>query len=142
LVIPTFLYNFAVSIKNNEIMVRKTTTTKGECITFNVDIHYTVIGDNPKKLAEEVFNGIFKKMPYCVAYTKVFYDKGYKDGMLWGSPAMIPYDNGLVGYQNFNFFIDKEEAQNDYKFRSKLDDDYPDGRYSDVFLFENPNVDN
>ena len=119
---------------------RTTKTTQGKRISFKVYNHYYVIGDSQEKALKEVFTGIFDKMPYCVACTKVVYDKGYKDGMLWGRPAMIPYDNGYVGYQNFSFYANKENAVEDYKFKSKLSDDYPDGYYADVILIENPSV--
>lgn len=113
---------------------RHSITTQGKQITFNIDKHYYVIGDSDERVMNEVFWGDMKDMPYAVAYTKVMYDKGYN------SITLERYDNGYVGYQNFNYHKTKDEAVKDYEFRSKLSDDFPNGKYADVFIIENPSL--
>lgn len=113
---------------------RQTITTQGKHITFEVDNNYYVIGNNDKSA---VFNGGFKNSKFCVCYTKVCYDSGFREETRWGSPTLVGYDNGNVGYQCMNFFNDKKEAIKDYNGRLKLSPKMGIVAYCDVFLVEN-----
>lgn len=116
-------------------MVRQTTTTEGKRISFQIDKDYYI----PGRSKSLVFNGGFKNTKYCVCYTCVYHDCGTRSGMLWGSPAEVPYDNGIIGGQNFNFFDNKNEAIEDYKARQKLTPKYGSHKfaYADVFFVDN-----
>ena len=48
----------------------------------------------------------------------------------------MKYDNGLVGYQNFNFLDYKETAETLYNHLKKLSPKVGTIGYADVFLFE------
>ena len=123
-------------------MVRTSTTTQGKRVTFNVDEHYCLENDNPEKIFNEVFFGMFSKMPFALGYTKVVHDKGYREEMRFGSPSIEHYDNGLVGYQNFSFYGSEEEVLLEFANKSKLSDDAFGnccwGQYTDVIIFRNP----
>lgn len=113
--------------------IRETTTTEGRRISFDVDNHYyTPLCD--KSL---VFDGLFKDHKFCVCYTKVCYDSGYREETRFGTPQLVHYDNGLVAYQNMNFFNDKKEAEEDFNNRKKLTPKLGVYAYADVFLVEN-----
>lgn len=109
-----------------------TTTTQGEKISFKVDgVYYT----NENK--DELFDGEFNRgCKYCVAYTTIKHDKGWKEENVWGTPSIVQYDNGIVGYQDFNFFYYKETAEIYYNNRKKLSPKVGVIGYADVFLFE------
>ena len=109
---------------------RKSLTTTHKIISFNVDDNYYVIGDN----LDKVFWGAFSNYKYAVAYTEVRRDCGTKVGNRFGAPAFIPYDNGLVGYQNFTYFDNKDEALEHFKSSCKLTPKYLGGEYTDVFF--------
>jgi hypothetical protein len=116
--------------------IRTTTTTKGRSITFNMgDKHYYTPGAD-KSI---VFDGLFKDHKFCVCYTKVCSDSGYRTEMRWGSPELVHYDNGNIGYQCFNYFNDRKEAEDDFEGRKKLTpkDFTKTFAYCDVFLVEN-----
>lgn len=119
-------------------MVRKSTTTQGKPITFNVDEHYCLENDNPEKIYNEVFAAMFPTMPFALGYTKVMHDKGY-NGI-----TLERYDNGLVGFQNFCFYGNEEEVLLEFSSKSKLSDDAFGncvwGQYTDVIIFKNPRV--
>ena len=114
---------------------RHTITTEGKQISFTIDKDYYVIGGNKKN----VFDGSFRNMPYCVAYTSVYRDRGHRMENRWGTPAWVEYDNGIFGGQNFNFFKDKNEAIEDFKNRQKLTPKCFKSTfaYADVFFIEN-----
>ena len=96
----------------------------GKKRTFSCEEPYYTI-DNVDK--EDVFSG-FPKAKACVSYTEVKYDTGI-DG-----ETFAHYNNGLVGYQNFNFFNTLEEAEKDCKKRKKLTPKIGTEGYCDVFL--------
>lgn len=113
--------------------IRQTTTTEGRRISFDVDNnYYTPLCD--KSL---VFDGLFKDYKFCVCYTKVCNDSGYREETRFGIPQLVHYDNGLVGYQCFNYFNDRKEAENDFDGRKKLTPKLGVYAYADVFLVEN-----
>jgi hypothetical protein len=113
--------------------IRQATTTEGRRISFDVDNHYyTPLCD--KSL---VFDGFFKDHKFCVCYTKICNDSGYREETRFGTPTLVHYDNGLVAYQNMNFFNDKKEAEEDFKNRKKLTPKLGVYAYADVFLVEN-----
>lgn len=109
-----------------------TTTTQGRKISFKVDgVYYTK--ENKDGLFDE---GFAKDNKYCVAYTTIKHDKGWKEENMWGTPSIVNYDNGKVGYQNFNFFEHKETAEACYNDLKKLSPKVGVIGYADVFLFE------
>ena len=112
---------------------RQSFTTQGKRISFKVDNNYYVIGDDKKK----VFEGFFKNHKYAVAYTKVKTDYGTRYENRFGVPTSVRYNNGLVGYQCFNYFNDMAEAMRDFDDRKKLTPKYMGGDYTDVFFIEN-----
>lgn len=112
---------------------RHTTTTEGRHICFKVDNRYYT----PTCSKSLVFDGSFKGHKFCVCYTKVCNDSGYREETYFGTPRLKHYDNGLVGYQNMNFFNDKKEAEEDFKARNKLTPKLGVCAYADVFLVEN-----
>jgi len=109
-----------------------TTTTQGNKISFKVDgVYYT------KENKDELFDGEFNQgCKYCVAYTTIKHDKGWKEENKFGTPSIVQYDNGLVGYQNFEFFGYKETAETYYNNRKMLSPKIGTIGYADVFLFE------
>lgn len=109
-----------------------TTTTQGKKISFKVDgVYYT------KENKDELFDGEFNQdHKYCVAYTTIKHDKGWKEENKFGTPSIVQYDNGLVGYQNFNFLDYKETAEALYNHLKKLSPKVGTIGYADVFLFE------
>ena len=113
--------------------IRQTTTTEGRLISFNVDnCYYTPLCN--KSL---VFDGSFKDYKFCVCYTKLCNDIGYREETRFGIPKLVRYNNGLIAYQNMNFFNDKKEAEEDFKNRKKLTPKLGVYGYADVFLVEN-----
>ena len=112
---------------------RKAVTTTHKAIVFDVDDNYYVIGDS----IDKVFCGGFANYKYAVAYTGVKRDCGTKVGSRFGCPTLVRYDNGVVGYQNFTYFNDKEEALKDFEMRGKLTPKFLGGEYTDVFFIEN-----
>ena len=110
-----------------------TTTTTGKKITFKVNGEY-YRPENFSSHISDIFEE-FKNMRYCVLYTKIVHDRGYREISSFGSPSLENYDNGLVGYQNGQFFKDEAEAKDDYAKRQKLTG--YDCDYADVFLVEN-----
>ena len=118
---------------------RQTTSTQGRSITFEkADNQYYTPGAD-KAI---VFDGLFKDHKFCVCYTKVCSDSGYRDEMRWGVPTLVHYDNGNVGYQCFNYFNDRNEAIEDFNGRQKLTpkEFTKTIAYTDVFFVENDNV--
>ena len=116
--------------------VRQTITTEGKRISFNcADNQYYVAGRD-KSI---VFDGLFKNHRYCVCYTKIVNDNGYREEMRWGVPTLVHYDNGNVGYQCFNYFNDRNEAIEDFNNRQKLTPTLGKNTfaYADVFFVEN-----
>lgn len=109
-----------------------TTTTQGKKISFKVDgVYYTK--ENKDELFDEEF---VKDTKYCVAYTTIKHDRGWKEENMWGTPSIVNYDNGIVGYQNFNFFSYKETAEMYYNRLKQLSPKVGVIGYADVFLFE------
>ena len=120
-------------------MERTTKTTKGRKITFTIDEDYVTI-ENSEKKKDSIFNGVFSNMLYCVAYTKVKHDIGSKIRSLYGSPSIMDFDNGLVGYQCFDFYNNENEAKDRFNSCSKLDDKYDGTKYCDIMLIKNKKV--
>lgn len=118
---------------------RTTTATDGKKITFTYDGEYY----NPYSLFEKerdkniIFGShpSFKDMPYCISYTKVVQDKGNKFENRFGVPTTIYYDNGLVGYQCYEYFNDKREAFEQYRARKQCTK--YDAQFCDIFFVEN-----
>ena len=102
---------------------RTTVTNKGKRISFEVDANYFYPDyiNNAAELTDKVFNGSFANMEYCVLYTKVKADAGYRMENRFGIPDYVYYDNGLVGYQCGNFYHTEEEAKKHYEACLKLD---------------------
>lgn len=101
-------------------MTRTATCTDGKQRTFKYDgddylIPYAVT-ENAKR---ELFKG-FPRMKACVLYTKIVIDSGFRSEMSYGSPCLVSYNNGQVGYQNGQFFATIEEAKRDYEARKQL----------------------
>lgn len=101
-------------------MTRTATCTDGKTRTFTYNgddylIPYAVT----EKDKQELFEG-FPRMKACVLYTEIVVDRGSRIGMRYGSPCLIEYNNGQVGYQNGQFFATIEEAKRDYEARKKL----------------------
>ena len=115
---------------------RQTTTTEGKLISFTIADNEYYIPGRDKSI---VFNGQFKGHKFCVAYTKIVSDSGYRDEMRYGVPALVRYNNGNVGYQCFNYFNNRNEAIEDFKGRQKLTPKC--GKetfaYADVFFVKN-----
>lgn len=113
-------------------------TTQGKSITFKLadKLYYT-----PSVSKAIIFDDNFKNYKYCVAYTKIKRDCGYRDVIRWGTPSLEYYDNGNIGYQCFNYFNDINEATKDFKGRKKLSPKSFTNTigYGDVFLIENNN---
>lgn len=109
-----------------------TTTTQGKKISFKVDGDYYT-NENKDELFDEEF---VKDYKYCVAYTTIKHDRGWKEENMWGTPSIVNYDNGIVGYQNFNFLEYKETAEVLYNHLKKLSPKVGVIGYADVFLFE------
>jgi hypothetical protein len=109
-----------------------TITTQGKKISFKVDgVYYTKVNK------DELFGGEFNQgCKYCVAYTTIKHDEGWRTENRFGAPSIERYDNGIVGYQNFNFFEDKETAVTNYNDLKKLSPKIGVIGYADVFLFE------
>ena len=113
---------------------RQTTTTEGKRISFMIGDNKYYMPDRDKSI---VFDGLFKDHKFCVCYTKIVRDSGYRDEMRWGVPTLVHYDNGNVGYQCFNYFNDRNEAIEDFKGRQKLTPKCGTLAYADVFFVEN-----
>lgn len=113
---------------------RQTTTTEGKRISFAIGDNNYYMPDGDKSI---VFNGSFTDHKFCVCYTKVVSDSGYRDEMRYGVPALVRYDNGNVGYQCFNYFNGRNEAIEDFKSRQKLTPKCGILAYADVFFVEN-----
>lgn len=116
--------------------IRLTTTTEGKRISFKIGDSNYYMPDEDKSI---VFNGLFKGHKFCVCYTKVVRDSGYRDEMRYGVPAFVRYNNGNVGYQCFNYFNNRNEAIEDFNGRQKLTPKCGKNTfaYADVFFVEN-----
>ena len=93
----------------------------------------------PNSDANELFKPDFTKFACCVLYTKLRRDDGYKDGMRWGSPSWEYYDNGVVGYQNGQFYETIEEGKQHLENYSQLSPKIGTIAYVDVWLAINDN---
>ena len=115
---------------------RTTTTTEGKRISFMIGDNNYYMPDRDKSI---VFDGLFKDHKFCVCYTKIVNDSGWRDEMRWGVPTLVHYDNGNVGYQCFNYFNDRNEAIEDFNGRQKLTpkEFTKTIAYADVFFVEN-----
>ena len=116
--------------------IRNSVSTQGKRVEFKVDEDYYTLENGDKSL---VFDGSFVKAKYCVAYTKVKRDCGTRIETWYGVPTWVPYDNGMIGYQCFNFFDNEEEARKDFEDRKKLTPKTFTNTfaYADVYLIEN-----
>ena len=116
--------------------IRNSVSTQGKRVEFKVDEDYYTLENGDKSL---VFDGSFVKAKYCVAYTKVKRDCGTRLETWYGVPTWVPYDNGMIGYQCFNFFDNEEEARKDFEDRKKLTPKTFTNTfaYADVYLIEN-----
>lgn len=116
--------------------IRNSVSTQGKRVKFKVDEDYYTPENGHKSL---VFGGLFAKLKYCVAYTKVKRDCGKRFETRYGVPAWVDYDNGMIGYQCFNFFDNKEDARKDFEDRKKLTPKTFTNTfaYADVYLIEN-----
>ena len=107
----------------DDTLTRNTTTTQGKKISFYVDRYYYT-PDRDKRL---IFRNTFDKSKYCVAYTSV------KEVEVFS----FVRNKGLIGYQNLNFFNNKEDALEDFKACKKLLPKDSTKAYADVFFIEN-----
>ena len=107
-------------------LTRNTTTTQGKKISFYVDRYYYT----PERDKRLIFRNTFEKTKYCVAYTAV------KEVEV---SIFTRHSKGLIGYQNLNFFDNKEDALEDFKARKKLSPKpkVSTKAYADVFFIEN-----
>ena len=100
-------------------MIRKATCTDGITRTFTYNGEYLIPYAITEKDKRELFKG-FPRMKACVLYTKIVVDRGSRVEMSYGSPCLVSYNNGQVGYQNGQFFATIEEAERDYEARKRL----------------------
>ena len=118
---------------------RTTKTTDGKNITFSYDGKYYLYNLINSNGIQEVFKG-WEKFSACVIYTRVIHDVIDVIEMNYGVPMNVCEDNGLVGYQNFNFFKTIDEAKEDFKLRCKLSPKVGVIGYADVFMVINNNI--
>lgn len=111
-------------------MKRTTICNDGKQRTFSYEGAYYTL-ENINK--EEIFDG-FEDCNACVLYTTIKHDKGWREAVIYGTPRIEDYDNGLVGYQNYNFFKDIEEAKKDFENRKKLSTKVGTIGYCDILL--------
>lgn len=101
--------------------------------TFNTSGEYY----KPLSSTEKIFVGEWSKFAAAIFYTKLVHDIGYRDGMRWGTPCLIPYDNGIVGYQCGQYYKTIEEAKKDFEGYSQLSPKVGCIAYVDVWLAVN-----
>ena len=102
---------------------RTATTTEGKQVSFKYDGTYY--------LPTSDFKGITTS-PFLVAYTTVKGDRGTR---IVGN-YIEEYDNGLVGYQNFQGFDTLDEAYKDFELKKKLTPKLGVYAYCDVFIIK------
>ena len=122
---------------------RTAIATNGKKYTFKVDKdnYYTPENGNKSLVFDIGFDDIkFKK--YAVCRTNISHDKGGRFENRFGCPQWVEYDNGLVGYQNFDFFDDKRQAEGLIKIYNEIEakDFKYTIAYADIFLVENDKV--
>lgn len=100
-----------------------------QCLTFKTEGRYYTPADAPK---EEIFEG-FRNAACCVVATKVVHDKGTRIISRYGVPSSEYYDNGLVGYQGFDFYDTLEEGRQHLKWKQQVGNK----TYVDIFLVIN-----
>lgn len=59
---------------------------------------------------KNIFEGTDKKLQYAVVYDQLVRDSGWRIGTRYGSPSIDRYDNGIVAYQQMDFFTTRSEA--------------------------------
>lgn len=111
-------------------MVRKTITTKGKQISFVYSGRYVTPENYNADVCDFLFNGMSPDVIYCVAYTTI------KDDIRLNSITLERERYGVVGYQNFSFFTNEDDAKRDYDNSSKLTSKLGILAYADVFLFK------
>lgn len=65
---------------------------------------------NTRNLSKESPEWLKSENGYNVDYFRVVHDRGKRSEMRWGVEVDIPYDNGLVGYPQYDTFDTLEEA--------------------------------
>ena len=101
-------------------MKRTATCTDGKTRTFTYNggtyyIPYGISDEDKKELFKD-----FPNAKACVLYTEIVVDRVSRSEMRYGSPCLIEYNNGQVGYQNGQFFATIKEAERDYEARKRL----------------------
>lgn len=117
--------------------IRTAKATNGKKYTFKVDKTYYT----PEKGNKEHIIGVAKgfygnERHYAVLYTEIKEDKGWRVETHWGHGCIVDYDNGLVGYQQMDFYKTYEEAQEAFENRKKVVGKLCDDgtAFADVFL--------
>ena len=106
--------------------------TDGKSHSFKVNDKYYPPYSNTNGLFSK-----FKKCACCVLYTELKDDYGEVENP--AIPCLIPYNNGVVGYQSYNFYDTIEEGKEELKKYSKLSPKMGTIAYVDVWLAINDN---
>ena len=119
--------------------IRTAIATNGKKYTFKVDKNYYTPEKGNKANVFDIGFEEFKHKKYAVAFTLVTIDKGERCENYFGVPRCVAYNNGWVGYQEFDYFDTKEEAECYVETRKqivgKTCDDI--STFADIFLVEN-----
>lgn len=107
---------------------RTTQTTEGKRITFTCNDGWYLVPQVTAEEKRELFSLSCKGDSYCIAYTTISHDKGI-NGL-----TLEHFDNGLVGWQNYDFFKTEEEAKREFELKSRLSSKVGVVGYCDVFL--------
>jgi len=92
---------------------RTTKATDGYRYTFKVDEKQYYLPENGNKSALPISDDFRKKgLKFVVCRTNIVRDKGGRFENVFGRPRWVEYDNGLIGFQNYDFFKDRKEAEN------------------------------
>ena len=109
---------------------------KGKKFSFKTDGEYF----KPNSSKEGIFDGEWSQFAAAVFYTKLVHDYGYREGMSYGTPCLIEYDNGIVGYQCGQYYKTLEEAKEHFEGYSRLSPKVGVIAYVDAWLAINENV--
>lgn len=109
-----------------DMETRTTTTTEGKRVSFKYDGTYYLPTSDFSDFKD------ITTSPFLVAYTTVKGDRGTR---IVGN-YIEEYDNGLVGYQNFQCFDTLDEANKDFELKKKLTPKLGVYAYCDVFIIK------
>ena len=95
---------------------RTSKSTEGKNVTFTCDGYYLVPPFTKDEL-ECLFENVHNDAKAVIIFTDVVHDKGvhYPEESFYG----VPFDNGLVGYQQRDYFNNLEEAKTAFELRLK-----------------------